>query len=91
MLSTVEALYYAAWQVGGSERWPRERLEDLACLFWLFRHQREAVRHSYEHGYGLHHASPPPFTEAGKEFHRTKHKHRQPPKTARPEPTLQGP
>jgi DTW domain-containing protein YfiP len=74
MLSTVEAVYYAAWQVGAELRWQQDRLEDLAALFWLFRHQRDAIRNWYEHGDGRYHPAPLPFTEAGKEFNRTKHK-----------------
>jgi hypothetical protein len=86
MLSTVEAVYYASWQVATGNRWSQDRLENLTSLFWLFRYQREAVKYSYEHGYGRYHASPPPFTEAGKEFHRTKHKHRHPPRNTRSVP-----
>jgi DTW domain len=70
MLSTVEAVYFAAWQVGTAWNWDEERLHPLVNLFWLFRHQRETIRHWYEHGEGQNHPAPLPFTEEGKEFNR---------------------
>lgn len=74
MLSTVEAVYYAAWQVGQAVGWTEEQLLQLVHLFWLFRHQRQTIQKQYEHGEGQkHHPAPLPFTEEGKEFYRSKH------------------
>jgi DTW domain len=72
MLSTIEAVYYAAWQVGDALGWPVDRLKCLAELFWLFRFQRESIKNWYEHGDERYRTTPVPFTEAGKHLHRSR-------------------
>jgi DTW domain len=72
MLSTIEAVYYAAWQVGDALGWPIERMKCLAELFWLFRFQRESIKNWYEHGDERYRTTPVPFSEAGKDLNRTR-------------------
>jgi DTW domain len=72
MLSTIEAVYYAAWQVGDAFGWPIDTLKCLTELFWLFRFQRESIKNWYEHGDERYKATPVPFTEAGKSLHRSR-------------------
>lgn len=72
MLSTIEAVYYAAWQVGEALGWPVEHLKCLTDLFWLFRFQRESIKDWYEHGDERYRGTPIPFTEAGKDLHRSR-------------------
>jgi len=101
-LSTIEAVYYAAWQVlqvvnGGNaidssgdvdnsdaqqqtQKFRLYETDDLVHMLWLFALQRNAIRRSYESGRGKDHGAPVPFSEEGKEYHRSlrlKHKNRE--------------
>lgn len=70
MLSTVEAVYYAAWQVGAATKgWDFAQPKLLVDLFWLFRLQREIIR--YEYNSGSFNELPVPFSEDGKEYQRS--------------------
>jgi len=70
MLSTVEAIYYAAWTVAESQKWAIDERKQLVLLLWFFGLQREVIRRKYEKNAGL--TLPPhlPFTEDGKEYRR---------------------
>jgi len=48
-LSTIEAVYYAAWQVATATAAPATAVntDDLVDMFWLFGLQREIIRSSY--------------------------------------------
>jgi len=70
MLSTVEAVYYAARQVATARAWEGSKLTQLVELFWLFSQQREIIRSSYEMGCGRKLVAPVPFTDDGKAYHR---------------------
>ena len=67
MLSTIEALYFAAWQVAEQNSWTLEQRRPLVNLCWVFGVQRAVIRRQYEIGNG--HSIIPyfPFTEDGKE------------------------
>jgi len=78
MLSTIEAVYFAAWQVGELQsQWSLDQRQHLLSLFWLFGIQREIIRRQYENGVfkkeidGTVKQLPVPFTEDGKEYQRS--------------------
>lgn len=70
MVSTVEALYYAAWQITTPLGWPLERRQRLVHLLWLFRFQRAIIQSKYETGQNTGVNPHAPFTEEGKEYNR---------------------
>ena len=68
MLSTVEALYFAAWQVAEQKQWSLQERRPLVNLLWVFGVQRALIRRQYETGRTTHSVIPYlPFTEDGKE------------------------
>jgi len=71
MLSTVEAIYFAAWQITTSLGWKNEQQkETLLSMFWLFRLQRAIIQDKHvnneRRGVNPH----VPFTEEAKDFAR---------------------
>lgn len=70
MLSSIEALYYAAWETAECRQWTDR--EPLTGLFWLFALQRALIDRDYD-AQGKHAAlgRPSPVTEDGKEFQRS--------------------
>lgn len=73
MLSTVEAVYYAAWQIAVAQNWTLEQCSGFVQLLWLFSLQREIIRRSYDgddKGYRRF-TNPLPFSVDGKEYQRS--------------------
>lgn len=69
-VSTVEAIYFCAWDVASAVGWNEEEKRNLVHLLWLFGIQREVIRRKYEQDGGTTLPEHLPFTEAGKEFQR---------------------
>lgn len=71
MISTVEAIYFAAWQITASLEWTLEERKKLASLLWLFRLQRCMIESKFEknqvRGVNPH----VPFSEEAKAFSRS--------------------
>ena len=70
-VSTIEALYYAAWQITSNMHgWSLENQQQLVHWLWLFRLQRSLIESKYRdnqvRGFNPH----VPFTEQAKEFSR---------------------
>ena len=65
MLSTIEAVYFASWQV--SEAWELEDRQKLVHLMWLFALQRSLIT---TRSHVEQRQTPLPFTEAGKDYQR---------------------
>jgi hypothetical protein len=70
MLSTVEALYYAAWQIIFHRGWSMEECQTLVRLLWLFRLQRSIIQTKYHAGQVKGVNPYVPFSEEAKEFAR---------------------
>lgn len=75
MLSTVEAVYYAAWQMLGANK--QEERKCLVELFWLFALQRDIIQKRYETGDLVNFERPIPFSKEGKESNRALRRQRQ--------------
>jgi DTW domain len=77
-LCTVEALYYAAYQVASQRGWSADKCQELVHLLCLFGRQRETIRRQYELDGGQ--SLPPhlPFTEDGKQYQRDLRKDNRP-------------
>eukprot|EP00797_Seminavis_robusta_P017017 Sro253_g099810.1 Inherit from NOG: DTW domain (275) ;mRNA; r:20116-20940 len=76
MLSTVEALFFASWQICSSSsssigKWTQDQCqEELVRLLWLFRLQRTIIQTKYDNN-EVNRCNPyAPFTEEGKQFSR---------------------
>ena len=68
MLSTIEAVYFAAWEVATAVHldWPRKQTENLVHLLWLFAMQRAIIaQRSIEEDRLL------PFSDEGKSYQRS--------------------
>lgn len=70
MLSTIEALYFAAWEVADQQSWSLDRRRALVNLLWIFGKQRAVIKHQYATGNGHRIIPYMPFSEEGKEFAR---------------------
>ena len=71
MLSSVEAIYFAAWQITASRGWTlEERQGRLVQLLWLFRIQRAVIHQKYTQKQVRTSNPHVPFTEEAKEFAR---------------------
>jgi hypothetical protein len=70
MLSSVEALYFAAWQVTDSLGWTLEEKKRLIHLLWIFGLQRTVIVRRYAKGDDFGCTPHLPFTEEAKEFRR---------------------
>ena len=77
MLSTIEAIYYAAWSVATSShndttttQQQQQQQHDLVYLFWLFGIIRQIIQSRYDEGRVRSFIHPPavPFLESSKEF-----------------------
>jgi hypothetical protein len=66
MVSTIEALYYASWEIALQQGWPLQQLESLLNLMWLFGLQRYLITTKYSSDK----VKSLPFTPDGKEFRR---------------------
>ena len=66
MLSTIEATYFAAWEVSSQQRWSLERRRNLVNLLWIFGIQRAVIQRRYESGKGHNLIPHLPFSEEGK-------------------------
>ncbi|GAX25989.1 hypothetical protein FisN_4Hh527 [Fistulifera solaris] len=69
-VSTVEAIYFCAWDVAASIGWNEDKKRNLVHLLWLFGIQREVIRRKYEEDGGVVLHEHMPFTEEGKQFQR---------------------
>ena len=67
MLSTIEAIYFAAWDVAVQKEWTLERRQNLVNLLWTFGLQRAVIQGYYEKGKGHRLIPHMPFSEDGKE------------------------
>lgn len=69
-VSTVEAIYFCAWDVATATKWSEDERRYMVHLLWLFGIQREVIRRKYveDGGTVLHEYMP--FTEEGKAFQR---------------------
>jgi DTW domain len=73
MLSTVEAIYYSAWDVATyRDDWSDEDRANLVHMLWLFGVQREIIQRRYKEGkVRCYKQEPrPPITDEYKDFHR---------------------
>ena len=70
MLSTIEALYFAAWEVADQQNWSLDRRRALVNLLWIFGLQRAVIKRQYEIGNGHRIIPYMPFSEEGKDFAR---------------------
>ena len=73
MVSTIEAIYYAARQVADAleEEWNSQEKNDLVHLLWLFGLQRDLIRQKYEAGeIRTRDERAVPFSPDAKEFQR---------------------
>lgn len=70
MLSTVEAVYFCAWEVAMANGWSQDQCYDMVHILWLFALQREVIRQKYELYAGVTLPLYLPFTEQGKEHQR---------------------
>eukprot|EP00977_Amphora_coffeiformis_P009205 scaffold2095_cov166-Amphora_coffeaeformis.AAC.12 len=70
MLSTIEALYFAAWEVADQQRWSFDRRRSLVNLLWIFGLQRAKIKQQYDSGRGHSVIPYTPFSEEGKAFAR---------------------
>ena len=75
MLSTIEAVYYAAWQILEAKK--QEGKQILVELFWLFALQRDIIQKRYETGDLVNFERPIPFSKEGKESNRVLRRQRQ--------------
>lgn len=69
-VSTVEAIYFCAWDVATATGWNENEKRNLVHLLWLFGIQREVIRRKYEEDGGTTLHEHMPFTIEGKEFQR---------------------
>jgi len=70
MLSTIEAIYFAAWEVAHQQHWALDRRQSLVNILWIFGLQRAVIKFRYESGYGHSVIPYTPFSEEGKAFAR---------------------
>jgi hypothetical protein len=73
MLSTIEAIFYCAWEVASAnQQWSLEDRDKLVYYLWLFTLKREVIRQKYDRGEVqiFYHGHQLPFTKEGKEVHR---------------------
>ena len=66
MLSTIEAIYFAAWEVAAQHGWSLSQRKDLVYLLWIFAQQRALIRRQYEIGNGHRFIPHVPFSEDAK-------------------------
>lgn len=67
MLCTIEAIYFAAWQLAEQQKWTLAQRRTLVHLLWIFRVQRAVIRRQYETGKGHRVIPYMPFDKDGKE------------------------
>jgi DTW domain-containing protein YfiP len=72
MLSTVEAIYFSAWEVAKAQGWEDDERKNLKNLLWLFGLQREVIRRMYEKDGGEILPVHLPFSQDGKEMQRAR-------------------
>jgi len=71
MLCTVEAIYFAAWQITARMGWTlQERKARLLSLLWIFRYQRSLIQRKHANNQVQSVNPYPPYTEQAKEFAR---------------------
>jgi hypothetical protein len=74
MLSTIEAIYYSAWEL--SRDWSVAERQNLVQLFWIFRLQRNIIQQKHakcQVRQDERRPKAPPFTKEQKEFQRQRH------------------
>ncbi len=64
MVSTIEALYFASWEIALQKGWSSQQLDMLVEVMWLFGLQRYQIHAKYRSDKAL------PFTPDGKEARR---------------------
>lgn len=70
MLCTIEALYFAGWEVAIHHGWTLQQRRKLVNLLWIFKLQRLVIQEQYESGNGHRFIPYVPFSKDGKEFAR---------------------
>jgi DTW domain len=73
MLSTIEAIYYCAWEIAATRPdIPKSDRESMVQILWLFGLIREIIQSRYDEGRVQSFIHPPsvPFLESSKEYYR---------------------
>ncbi|KAG7347133.1 DTW domain containing protein [Nitzschia inconspicua] len=71
MLSTMEAIYFAAIEMSAALGWDKERREKIRNIMWIFALQRRAIIHQHMGNSAEQDALPLPFSMEGKKLQKS--------------------